>query len=205
MFSKDVKTSAGLNESKKILDLPTKLDASPVYFLSLKLRDADGKALADNFYWLSAKPDVLDFKGSEWYFTPNKAYADFSSLNKLSPVEIQVEQRWKDNEVAVTLKNPGQQIAFFIELRVAKNKTGRSILPVFWDDNYVSLLPGETKQLTARFSSEDLQGEKPVLVVSGWNVRSCDFSRYQGAAGNTSSVATKVATTNSEGGLDGKE
>ena len=68
------------------------------------------------------------------------------------------------------MKNPGQKLAFFVELRVVSDKTGRSILPILWDDNYISLLPGETKQLSARFSPEHLKGEKPMLLYSGFNV-----------------------------------
>ncbi|NIN24698.1 MAG: hypothetical protein GTN82_43765, partial [Candidatus Aminicenantes bacterium] len=40
----------------------------------------------------------------------------------------------------------------------------------YWDDNYISLLPGETKELHAYFSKEDLNSDEPVLKVSGWNV-----------------------------------
>jgi exo-1,4-beta-D-glucosaminidase len=112
----------------------------------------------------------LDFKGGDWYFTPNKEFADFSALQKLPPVGIQVEQKWVDNGVNLNVKNPTSNVAFFIELKVVGDKTGRTILPVLWNDNYISLLPGETKQLTARFAPENLQGEKPLLQYSGWNV-----------------------------------
>jgi len=40
------------------------------------------------------------------------------------------------------------------------------------DDNYVSLLPGETRIVSARFLKEDLKGETPVFRFSGWNVKS---------------------------------
>jgi exo-1,4-beta-D-glucosaminidase len=169
IVSKIVKTSIGENESKKILDLQ-EIPKVPVYFLSLKLKDSQDKVIADNFYWLPEKQDVYDFKGSDWYYTPIKEYADFTPLNKLPPVKIGVEENWTDNGVSVTLKNPEAKIAFFIELKILRNKTGESVLPVFWDDNYVSLLPGETKVLNAKFSPDDLRGEKPLLQYSGWNV-----------------------------------
>jgi exo-1,4-beta-D-glucosaminidase len=169
IFSKIVKTSIGENESKKILDLQD-IRKVPVYFLSLKLKDPQNKVLADNFYWLPEKQDTYDFKGSDWYYTPIKEYADFTPLNKLPPVEIAVEENWNDKGVTVTLKNPAPKVAFFIELKVIRNKTGDSVLPVFWEDNYLSLLPGETKVISAKFSPEDLRGEKPLLQYSGWNV-----------------------------------
>ena len=171
LLSQNLKTSIGEYESKQILELPSGQNTSPIQFLSLKLKDADGKVVADNFYWLSSKPDVLDFEKTDWYYTPIKEHADFTSFSKLEPVKVSVEQKWDDNGVSVTLKNPTQKVAFFIELKVIGDKTGRTILPVLWDDNYVSLLPGETKQLSARFSLENLNGEKPILMYSGWNVK----------------------------------
>ena len=169
-FSQALKASIGENESKKVLELPDKNEATPVSFLSLKLSDSDGKPIADNFYWLSSKPDVLDFDSSEWYYTPNKEYADFSALKELEPVEIEVKQHWTKDSVTVDLKNPTGKIAFFVVLDVIGNKSGQSIVPIFWSDNYVSLLPGETKQLSAHFSPGDLHGEKPELQYSGWNL-----------------------------------
>jgi exo-1,4-beta-D-glucosaminidase len=170
LLSQNLPVSVGEYESKRILELPAH-DSSPVQFLSLKLKDGSGKVLADNFYWLAAKPDVLDFEKTDWYYTPIKEHMDFSPLSKLEPVKIAVEQKWDDAGLNVTLKNPSQHVAFFIELRVVGDKTGRTILPVLWDDNYVSLLPGETKQLSARYPKEYLNGEKPILMYSGWNVK----------------------------------
>ena len=69
----------------------------------------------------------------------------------------------------VTLKNPGQSIAFFLRLQV----TGRGdeeALPVLWEDNYVSLLPGETRVVTANYRVRDLGGAAPRVVVTGWNI-----------------------------------
>ncbi|HSE39691.1 MAG TPA: glycoside hydrolase family 2 TIM barrel-domain containing protein [Acidobacteriota bacterium] len=171
LLSQNLKASVGENESKKLFDLPALQSSSPVQFLSLKLKDSQGKTLADNFYWLSAKPDVLEFEKGDWYFSPIKEHADFTALSKLEPVKISAEQKWEDHGLNVTLKNPSQHVAFFIELKVAGDKTGRTIVPVLWDDNYISLLPGETKQITARFSQEDLNGEKPVFKYTGWNVK----------------------------------
>jgi hypothetical protein len=68
----------------------------------------------------------------------------------------------------VTMTNTGSAVAFFIRLQVVGGN-GDEALPVFWDDNYVSLLPGETRELTARYRASDLHGS-PKLVVSGWNL-----------------------------------
>ncbi len=181
LFTQALKAFIEPNQSKAIVEIPIKED---VVFLDLKLRDSQGKELANNFYWLPSKPDVLDFKATEWFYTPIKEHADLTSLNKLQPATIQVEHQMKENEIRVKLKNTGPHVAFFIELGLIGDKTGRSILPVFWDDNYVSLLPGETKQLTARFSPT-LNGEKPLLRYSGWNVKEMYLDVDGGALGGT--------------------
>ena len=41
---------------------------------------------------------------------------------------------------------------------------------MFWEDNYLSLLPGETRVVTATYRKRDLGGAAPRVVVSGWNV-----------------------------------
>ena len=60
--------------------------------------------------------------------------------------------------------------AYFVRLRVLQNLGGPEILPSMWSDNYVSLLPGETRMLTARWRAEDATGAVPTVAVDGWNV-----------------------------------
>jgi hypothetical protein len=45
---------------------------------------------------------------------------------------------------------------------------------VFWDDNYFALLPGEKRQLNVEFSERDLNNEKPVFAIDGWNVKKAE-------------------------------
>jgi exo-1,4-beta-D-glucosaminidase len=69
----------------------------------------------------------------------------------------------------VTLSNSTSAIAFFIRLQVT-GKDGEEALPVIWEDNYVTLLPGETRRLSASYRVRDLGGGAPTLVLTGWNV-----------------------------------
>jgi exo-1,4-beta-D-glucosaminidase len=39
-----------------------------------------------------------------------------------------------------------------------------------WEDNYVTLMPGESREVVATFAAKDLGGAKPVVTVDGWNV-----------------------------------
>ena len=47
---------------------------------------------------------------------------------------------------------------------------GDEILPVIWEDNYISLLPGERREITATYRAIELGASKPAVKVSGWNV-----------------------------------
>jgi exo-1,4-beta-D-glucosaminidase len=166
---------APANASRKVLDLPRIKKLGKTWFLDLQLQDSAGNPLSDNVYWLSAKPDVLDYGKSEWFYTPCKEWADLTALNGLKPATVQVEHGWAERgaekEITVTLRNPGRQVAFFIELSVRGDKSGRTVVPVFWEDNYVSLLPGMSRTIRATFAAADLGGEKPVFSYKGWNVK----------------------------------
>ncbi len=159
----------------KVAELSGVKGLTPVYFLDLRLEGRDGAPLARNFYWLSTKKDVLDSQGSEWFVTPNKAFADFTELSRLPQVDIEattrVEEAGGRRVARVSLTNPSSSIAFFVELRLVGERSGRAALPVLWDDNYVSLLPGERREVTASFDAGALGGDQPVVRLSGYNVK----------------------------------
>jgi exo-1,4-beta-D-glucosaminidase len=95
-------------------------------------------------------------------------------LNHLPKVQLEVsaavEHNQQDNGVRVRLHNPSRNLAFQIRLEIQDEKREEEILPVFWEDNYLSLLPGESREIVARYSiSPKLEGH-PQLQVSGWNV-----------------------------------
>jgi exo-1,4-beta-D-glucosaminidase len=71
----------------------------------------------------------------------------------------------------VTLENPMKDLAFFVRLKVDKGKGGEEILPVLWQDNYISLLPGEKREITATYRATELGRTSPYVEVKGWNVQ----------------------------------
>ena len=158
--------------SGKVYSLQIPEDITTAYFLDLRLYDKNAKEIDRNFYWLSTKPDVLDFdvRVEPWpFYTPSKEYADFSLLNMLPKASISVIEEWREEEekeiVIVILKNTSPHLAFFIELCI-RNEQGEMILPVFWDDNYVSLLPNEERAITGWIYKKS---GKNVVQVKGWN------------------------------------
>ena len=51
-----------------------------------------------------------------------------------------------------------------------RRKSGERVLPVFYSDNYVSLVPGESKTIDIDAAERDFHGESALIVVDGWNV-----------------------------------
>ena len=83
---------------------------------------------------------------------------------------MKASARFESGRARVTLENPSQALAFFVHLAVRKGKGGEEVLPVLWEDNYVTLLPGESRELEAAYAAKDLGGRAPVVTIDGWNV-----------------------------------
>ena len=175
VFEKTETVDLGENTTRKWLQLAALQGNHQVYFLDLKLKNAKGEVVADNFYWLATQTDKLDWSKYFWYYTQQKEYADFTPLNTLpkTAVKIQktVDQTDDDNYlITVKLTNDSDKLAFFLELELANEATGSAILPVFWSDNYVSLLPGESKVLTVKCFEKDAGKGTPVVRLKGYNL-----------------------------------
>jgi exo-1,4-beta-D-glucosaminidase len=164
------------DSSTRAFELPKPEAPASAYFARLQLRDGTGRLLSDNFYWLSSTRDVLDWaqtKGTA--YTPQLTYADLSGLAGLPQVEVAVQQPRVERQggveqLHVTVRNPGKALAFLVRLRVTRGRGGEDVTPVFWDDNYVSLLPGEERELAARYDVASLGGQAAAVELDGWNV-----------------------------------
>ena len=165
---------AGADSTAKIFTLPDVSGLSNTYFLALKLEDSTGKMVGSNFYWLSTKPETLDWAKTTWWMTPTASYADFTAISQLPKVKLKItdrtERKGEDAITHVTIENPSKSLAFFVRLKVDKGSKGEEILPVVWEDNYISLLPGEKREITATYRASELGAAKPAVEVSAWNV-----------------------------------
>ncbi len=158
----------------EVLTLPAVSPAGRAYFVDARLTGSDGQPLASSFYWLSTKEDVLDWEESKWYVTPTAEYADLTGLARLPEVELDVEHQLvataEGHKIEVTLSNPTDKLAFFVELKIVGAQSGQLAAPILWSDNYVSLLPGESRQIQGSLPDHALAGEAPVFRYSGINV-----------------------------------
>jgi exo-1,4-beta-D-glucosaminidase len=173
-FSKEMTLDAAADSTSKAFTLPQIAGLSPAYFLDLRVTDEKGKLLGSNFYWLSTKPETLDWSKSNWYTTPTASFADYTSLAQLPRAKLNISSRserdGEDEVTQVTLENPGKAVAFFVRLKIDKGKSGEEILPVVWQDNYISLLPGEKREVAAKYRASGLGASKPEVEASGWNL-----------------------------------
>ena len=72
--------------------------------------------------------------------------------------------------VTVTLHNPTKSVALMAHLQLRRQHSGERVLPVFYSDNYISLVPGESRSVTIQADAKDFSGEEALVVVDGWNV-----------------------------------
>lgn len=166
------------NLSKFIYKLPEVKNLTPVWFLCLNVFDKNNQEVDNSIYWLSQKKDVLDYEASkklDWpYYTPTSQFADYTALNRLTKVKLEFDYQYTKDEqfgkITLKVKNPTETIAFFNFFDVLDPQTKLPVLPVFWNDNYVTLLPGEERTYDTHFFLSDFKGEKPVVEVRGWNV-----------------------------------
>lgn len=130
--------------------LPVPDDVTPVYYVRLELSDADGNPLSTNFY------------------VQGKEEGNLQALNQLGKASVKVSFSgngpWK-----ATLSNDGEVPALMLRLKLVSKSTGDMVLPVIYSDNYISLMPGETRTVSIEAAPDDLGG-KAGLVVTGFNL-----------------------------------
>ncbi len=74
-----------------------------------------------------------------------------------------------DSTVTISVKN-GQNntLAFFNHISLMDKKTQKRILPVFCNNNYISVPPGELRTVSVSFTPHT--GVQPIACIEGWNV-----------------------------------
>jgi exo-1,4-beta-D-glucosaminidase len=173
-FARTEAVDVGPDGVVKAFRVPEPASLNPAYFVFLALDDPAGRAVSRNVYWLSTTPDVLAWDKSEWYVTPVSRHADLTALQHLPPADVKAEARFerlgREGRARVVLENPSPAIAFFVHLTVRKGEGGEEVLPVLWEDNDVTLLPGERREIAASYALSDLGGAAPALAIDGWNV-----------------------------------
>jgi beta-mannosidase len=139
--------------------LPFPAELTGVHFVRLELMNSSGRIVSDNTYWRNgAAPD------------------DLTALNSLSMVTLEASVARRDAGgrvfLDVTLTNPVAQVALLAHVQLRNQRTSQRVLPVFYSENYVSLLPGERRTITVEAAAKDLGADRPVVALDGWNITS---------------------------------
>ena len=138
-------------------ELPDIAGASSVQFVRLTITDAQGEQLASNFTWLNCDME-----------------RNYAALNNLADVALTTSKATFTKEGgtcfgSVTVTNESSTPALMIRLK-ATNTEGERVLPVYYEDNYFSLMPGESRTITFEFDEKYLNGSQPAMAVEGWNI-----------------------------------
>lgn len=145
------------------LTVPTLKNATTTYLLRLQIHESD-TLVSTNVYWLSTQTDVLAWNQSNFYRTPCTQYADFTALQSLPAVSLNVSSSLSQNYAVVTIENPTDSIALAVRARLI-GADGLDVAPVFWSDNYITLWPTDRARLIAAFDSSST----PTLVIETFN------------------------------------
>jgi exo-1,4-beta-D-glucosaminidase len=174
IFNTTVSINVAADSVKQCFNLPKTNNPPAVSLLRLQLNDATGKVKSINWYWLSKQPDILNWKASNWFVTPEKQFADFSALQQLPKTTLIsgfMTQKNGDSTIqTVTIVNTGKAVAFQVHLRVIRGPSGDDILPVFFSDNYISLAPGEKRVIKCSYANTDTEESMPNFIISAWNL-----------------------------------
>ena len=150
------------------------LSVSPVDFVQLTLENSSAQIVSTNFYWLSSKKNVYDWPNTDAY-TAVSSYEDLTALQSLPSagkldISATAEQAREGPLVRVRLHNPSDHLAFQIQLGIRRKNEDAEILPVLWQDNYIQLMPGESREIAAQFLSADALHGDTELTVASWNI-----------------------------------
>ncbi len=137
------------------LEIAPLLISDDLLFVNLQLRDASGKVLSRNFYWLGAQ---------------NSSYRRLNRLGASSIAATAKSVRSGDNvQIKVELRNTGNVASIEDKLTLLSAADGLRILPAYYSDNYFSLLPGETREIEIEYPAKATSGA-PQLTLRGWNL-----------------------------------
>jgi hypothetical protein len=148
------KMSVGANTTAEGAALPD--TGAEVVLVKLELRDTTGALLSENFYWQATEPAAL------------------RQLGEMARLKVALSASRRRTEestvVTVTLSNQGGQVAVMNAVALRHASTGARVLPAYASDNYVPLLPGETRRIEVECPGSAAPGDLEV-EVTGWNTQ----------------------------------
>lgn len=153
------------------LTIPPGPADSPVFFVRCELLAPDGAVLTENVYWQSRQRDDVGPPSNDAAFDSKQvSWADMTALNTMPEATLSLSataSRTEPGSITVRLHNPTDRIAFFQRIELLATADGDEILPVTYDDNYVTVFPGEQVDIRGRVPPGEPQPQW--VRVSGHN------------------------------------
>jgi exo-1,4-beta-D-glucosaminidase len=175
-FSKELANiSVGPATSEHAMAIPRIAGVSPTYLVRCQLWDRADTLIVDNVYWQSTTDDDMGGPQHDLAFELNEtSWADFTALNSMPRTDVKialsVTGAGEESRAAITLTNSSANPAFFMRIELIKGPDGDEVLPITYEDNYITLFANESRTLAARFRTADLAGEHAYLRLEGYNV-----------------------------------
>jgi len=179
LYKQEAPVDAGADSSQVVVTIPESLyaDAERTFFIDLTLKDAAGKIVSRNFYWVPGTLTTFDWSRTDYTHTPAARHEDLSVLSSLPAAELvahaEMEKTARGREVRVELENPSAALAFQVNAAV-RTQAGGLIAPVIWSDNWIELVPGEKRVLTALLPDGFADGAK--VEIASWNAGALDVT-----------------------------
>lgn len=146
------------------LDFPESL--TQVHFIKLKLTDAAGKVISENFYWRSKD----EYEGKKTLTGP--CTSGFQSLASMPGTSLKTSLKTSRRDgrfiAEIRLSNKSSKIAFFNQIQFL-DAAGSHVRPSFCTDNFFTLMPGETRTVTVETDESNVT-PGAYFQVGGWNV-----------------------------------
>ncbi|HEY5461722.1 MAG TPA: discoidin domain-containing protein [Hanamia sp.] len=161
-YRKDMELNCPEDSTVAVLPVvrPTGIDS--VYFIRLNLTKGN-HLISQNLYLRGANQD------STW------GMGDLKELMNLPKIKLHITtnvyKKGRQWFLTTTLINRTKYPAFNIRLKVVGAENGKRILPVIYNDNYITLLPGEDRTIQMELKNEDTRGEVPAVTIEGFNLK----------------------------------
>jgi exo-1,4-beta-D-glucosaminidase len=173
IYSAQAVVESAPDSAQRVFSIPENLyqDADRILFVDLTLADASGAVVSRNFYWVPTTLTSFDWPKTDYTHTPAERNEDLAALTNLPPAKVtaraEIETTPNGRELRLHLDNASAVLAFQISA-AARTPSGGLIAPVFWSDNWIELLPGESRTLTATLP--ETAPADFIVQIEGWNI-----------------------------------
>jgi exo-1,4-beta-D-glucosaminidase len=170
LFKEEKPVDVTADSATRTIMIPADARGAGLTFVRLTLKDSAGAVVSTNTYWLSNKQTEFDWAKTDYTHTPPSSFEDLTALKTMPEAKIAARMLpVKTGEaVRIELRNPSQAVAFQVALASFK-ADGKPYDTLLWNDNFIELLPGETRTLTATALRPETIGTLRRVEVTGWN------------------------------------